>query len=248
MKYIASFSGGKDSMATIILAHEHGEPLDEIIFSEVMFDETTSGELPEHIDFIKNVCAPLFESWGYKFTILHAEKTFYDEFFHTLTRSKVENRNGKISGFPMSGRCKINAEIKVKAIKDYFKNAPQNTQYVGIAIDEPERLARLQGGKISLLEKYGLTEKDARELCEKYGLLSPIYKTASRCGCWFCPNATERELKALYANHNNLFMKLCELEKIPEKVGHVFDTRANRSINKIKSYFDIQAKQLELFS
>ena len=54
MKYIASCSGGKDSIATIILAHENKEPLDEIVFAEVMFDEETSGELPEHIDFIKN--------------------------------------------------------------------------------------------------------------------------------------------------------------------------------------------------
>ena len=66
MKYIASFSGGKDSAATIILAHLHNEPLDEIIFSEVMFDENTSGEYPAQIDFIKNTCAPLFEKWGYK--------------------------------------------------------------------------------------------------------------------------------------------------------------------------------------
>lgn len=53
MKHIASFSGGKDSAATIILAHEHGDPLDQIIFAEVMFDQEISGELPEHIDFIK---------------------------------------------------------------------------------------------------------------------------------------------------------------------------------------------------
>lgn len=26
-KYIASFSGGKDSTATVILAHEHNEPI-----------------------------------------------------------------------------------------------------------------------------------------------------------------------------------------------------------------------------
>lgn len=31
-KHIASFSGGKDSAATVILAHEHGDPLDTIIF------------------------------------------------------------------------------------------------------------------------------------------------------------------------------------------------------------------------
>ncbi len=42
MKYIASWSGGKDSTASIILAHEHNEPLDLIIFSEVMFDKNVS--------------------------------------------------------------------------------------------------------------------------------------------------------------------------------------------------------------
>lgn len=77
MKYIASWSGGKDSTASIILAHENNEPLDLIIFSEVMFDEHTSGELPEHIDFIKNKCIPLFESWGgYETKILHADLTY----------------------------------------------------------------------------------------------------------------------------------------------------------------------------
>ena len=47
-RYIASFSGGKDSVATIILAKENKELLDTIIFSEVMFDKDVSGELPEH--------------------------------------------------------------------------------------------------------------------------------------------------------------------------------------------------------
>lgn len=44
MEYIASFSGGKDSTATIILAHENKEPLDLILFCEVMFDDEISGE------------------------------------------------------------------------------------------------------------------------------------------------------------------------------------------------------------
>ncbi len=66
--YIANWSGGKDSTASIILAHEHGEPLDLIIFSEVMFDKEISGEPPEQIDFIKNTAIPVFESWGYKVT------------------------------------------------------------------------------------------------------------------------------------------------------------------------------------
>lgn len=81
MKYIASFSGGKDSAATIILAHENNEPLDEVIFSEVMYSETVSGELPEHIEFVKNVAFPLFESWGYRTKILHSNKTYLDCLF-----------------------------------------------------------------------------------------------------------------------------------------------------------------------
>ena len=51
-KYVASCSGGKDSVATLLLAAQHNEPLDEAVFSEVMFDKDTSGEVPEHRDFI----------------------------------------------------------------------------------------------------------------------------------------------------------------------------------------------------
>ena len=84
MKYIASWSGGKDSTASIILAHEHNEPLDLIIFSEVMFDENISGELPEHIDFIKNKAIPVFESWGYEVKILRAKKHIWTVFITKL--------------------------------------------------------------------------------------------------------------------------------------------------------------------
>lgn len=179
-------------MATIILAHEHNEPLDLIIFSEVMFDENTSGELPEHIKFIKEKCIPLFASWGYKTEILHSDVNYMDCFNHILTRSKVAERNGKKQGFPMSGRCAINSRCKTKPINDFFKakDPEQVTQYIGIAIDEPKRLERLRDKKptrISLLEKYGYTEKMAFELCEKYGLLSPIYDFAPRGGVLVLP-------------------------------------------------------------
>ena len=46
-KHVASCSFGKDSIATILLALEHSEPLDEAVYCEVMFDDDTSGEVPE---------------------------------------------------------------------------------------------------------------------------------------------------------------------------------------------------------
>ena len=62
MRFVASWSGGKDSTASIILAHEHNEPLDAIVFSEVMFDlkNKISGENPRHIKFIRETAKPLF--------------------------------------------------------------------------------------------------------------------------------------------------------------------------------------------
>ena len=52
MRYLASCSFGKDSLAAILLAKRHGEPLDEAVYCEVMFDKTISGEVPEHRNFI----------------------------------------------------------------------------------------------------------------------------------------------------------------------------------------------------
>lgn len=182
MKYIANWSGGKDSTANIILAHEYGEPLDLIIFSEVMFDEDISGELPEHIEFIRERCIPLFESWGYKVQILRAELTYMDIFMRKPSRGKHYG-SGMITGFPMVGKCQINRSIKVKPIQDYLNTLSEEfVQYIGLAVDEPVRLDRMAKlkNKVSLMEKYGYTEDMAYVLCREYDLLSPIYSFAPR--------------------------------------------------------------------
>lgn len=252
MEYIASFSGGKDSTATIILAHEHNEPLDKIIFSEVMFDKNISGELPEHIDFILNKCKPLFEGWGYEVKILHSEYTYMDCFNHITTRSRKPERNGKRNGFPMAGRCIINDRCKIKPIKDFIKtkDPKQITQYLGIAIDEPKRLERLKDEKtirISLLEKYRYTEKMAYELCEKYNLLSTTYDFAPRGGCWFCPNARYCELKHLRTYHRDLWQKLLDLEKEPDLIGNIWNTLQKRSMADNEEKFRLEDAQMTIF-
>lgn len=80
--HICSWSGGKDSMATILLALEHNEPLDRVVFAEVMFDHEKgiSGEIPEHIDWIYNVAIPKLAEMGVKVDIVRAKKD-YKSFF-----------------------------------------------------------------------------------------------------------------------------------------------------------------------
>lgn len=237
MKYIASWSGGKDSTASIILAHEHNEPLDLIIFSEVMFDKDISGELPEHVDFIKNKCIPLFESWGYETKILHADLTYMDLFLRQPVRGKRFG-TGMISGFPMSGKCAINRDCKVGPIRRFLKSIDyEYTQYIGIAIDEPDRLARLGENSISLLSKYHCTERYALNLCKKYDLLSPVYSFSRRGGCWFCPNAMYGELKNLRYCHTELWCRLLELENAPNLIGDKWNTLKQITLHQWEAYF-----------
>lgn len=249
MKYIASWSGGKDSTASIILAHEHNEPLDLIIFSEVMFDENISGEHPEHIDFIKNRAIPVFENWGYKVTILHAKMNYMDIFMREPTRGKYFG-TGKKTGFPMSGKCQINRSVKILPIKTFLKLIEEPfTQYIGIAIDEPVRMERIvnEGNKVSLLSKYGYTEKMAFGLCEKYDLLSPIYKFSPRGGCWFCPNAKYEELKHLRTNHPDLWEKLLELENTQDLIGNMWNSLTKTRIHDWEERFYWEERQMNIF-
>jgi 3'-phosphoadenosine 5'-phosphosulfate sulfotransferase (PAPS reductase)/FAD synthetase len=91
--------------------------------------------------------------------------------------------------------------------------SPDTVSYVGIAEDEPKRLARLDGVKnVSLLAKYGTTEVDAYKLCQDHKLLSPIYTHCRRNGCWFCPNASDSELLHMVTKHPEIFDRLIEWE------------------------------------
>lgn len=249
MKYIASWSGGKDSTASIILAHEHNEPLDLIIFSEVMFDENISGELPEHIDFVKNKAIPVFESWGYKTEILRSDKTYIDCFFRETSKGKFFG-TGKRAGFPMVGKCVVNRECKMRQIRKFWKKIEDDfNQYIGIAIDEPVRMERVvkSGNQTSLLKKYHYTEQMAFDLCKKYNLLSPIYDFAPRGGCWFCPNARHAELKHLRTNHPDLWNKLLELEKETDLIGNMWNTMTKTRIHDWEERLYWEERQMSIF-
>ena len=95
-------------------------------------------------------------------------------------------------------------------------------QYVGIAKDEPKRLARLKGNQVSLLDKYGYTEAMAMEICKKYGLLSPIYENGTRGGCWFCMNAKLPQFIRMRRDHGEMWEQLRELSKTPNLCSYGF--------------------------
>ena len=79
-------------------------------------------------------------------------------------------------------------------------------EYVGIAVDEPARLERVlkTDNASAPLADFGITEEMAFKMCQEHYLLSPIYKTQKRSGCWFCHNARLDEMRDLWRNYPEL--------------------------------------------
>ena len=250
-KYIASCSFGKDSIATILLALENGEPLDRVVFAEVMFDHERgiSGEIPEHIEWIYNTAIPKLEGMGVKVDVVRAKKD-YKWFFKegVITKGKWK---GFYYGFPIGAHCVVNRECKSRLILRYYKQFEgyEVCQYVGIASDERLRLKRLGKNQISLLDKYGYTEQMALDLCRRKGLLSPIYKTETRGGCWFCPNAKLNGFISIRKRHPELWNELRELSKSPNLCSYGF--KYGKTLQQVEREMDelgfFNKHQLKLF-
>jgi len=237
-------------MASLILALEHKEPLDEVVYCEVMFDRRTSGEVPEHRHFVYDTAIPFLKGEGVPVHVVKSEKTFVGQFQH---RIGGDGRNaGKIWSWPLCGRCYVQRDLKVRPM-DAWKRAnwsgDEVVQYLGFSDDETNRIAKMNGYRypaVSLLAKYGVTESGAMELCRKYSLLSPIYEFAPRNGCFFCPNAKWEELRHLYDHHPSLWGRLLKLQALPEKATERF-TRELR-FDEIDAMFRMEDAQLDLLS
>ena len=240
MKRYLSWSGGKDSTASIIVCYEKGIPLDGIVMAEVMFDHKRgiSGENPRHIEWVYNTAIPIIEKQlGYKVIIVKSESDYVQEFYHVVTKSKHPERNGKHQGFFLGGMCLGNSKLKMQPLRKFFKEAGKCEQIVGVAADEPTRLARLGINKRSVLSEFGIPEfsifeADTYKICNKYNLLSPIYGSKTRGGCWFCPNQSEREFADLKKHYPHLWNEL--------KIMSLTDNLKTHNFKYGKTFADVE--------
>ena len=153
----------------------------------------------------------------------------------TNSLDAVARIGGGITGFPYQRGAWCNTKLKVRAMQSIFsasqsfgdngvpatsngefsqsslaQGAKKNiVQYLGIAADEPERIARHQkpGFMLPLVE-IGWDEAYCRQICEENDLLSPIYTDSARGGCWFCHNQGVDQLRLLRKTYPDLWALL----------------------------------------
>ena len=233
MKYIASCSFGKDSLAAIIECERRGIHIDKALYCRIMFDAETSAELPEHEEFIHCKAIPLLQSrYGIETEIVQADVSYCDCFWRQFKRSKKYGK-GAIWGFPCLTAPWCNTYLKVNVLNKWAKSAGEHTQILGIAADETRRIShKTNQGKFLPLVDWGITEAECFNICRKEGMLSPAYnKGRKRLGCWFCHNQRISELRRLRSGHPELWAKMLVLDKAslvrftPDKTLADFDRR-----------------------
>lgn len=223
MRYIASISYGKDSLAQLEVIHQHGLPLTDIVTADIMATPEIPAYLPEVAEFRERMDKEIKARYGIPVTHIRAEKSFLEVFRRERTaRSKYEG----IYGWPKVTRGRwCSKYLKIVPIRNYFKNI-DCVEWIGIAVDEPARHGQLNERKRSALVEYNITEAEAMQICEDLGWVSPTYLHSGRDGCWFCPCQGLDQLRRLYNEFPEYWQMMKEWDKETNtrfQINHVLD-------------------------
>lgn len=228
MKYIASVSFGKDSLAMLLLLIAKKYPLDEVVF----FD---TGKEYKAIYDTRDKVLPLLREKEIKYTELHPKMTFDYKMFDKPVCKRGTTTVHKYGYGWCGGTCRWGTTEKLQAIEKYCKGS---YEYVGIAADETQRLIKeRKGNKLFPLADWNLTERDCRRYCYHKGFIwkengIELYRILKRVSCWCCRNKNLKELKNIYIHLPEYWQKLKDIQsRLPEPMK-----------GKGKSVFELEEK------
>lgn len=188
MKYIASCSFGKDSLAMVLMLIERGLPLDEVVFYD------TGMEFQAIYD-LRDDMLPIFQQHGIKYTTLYPDNPF----LYDMLERPVKGRERRGYGW-CGGLCRWGTTCKLRTIDQYAERQGAKV-YVGIAADETPRLQKERKPyKLFPLAEFGMTEADCLQYCYSAGYFwlegsIRLYDILDRVSCWCCCNKNLKELK-----------------------------------------------------
>lgn len=208
VKYIASCSFGKDSLAMVLKLIETNSPLDEVVFYD------TGAEFQAIYD-IRDKMLPLFTELGIKYAELKPEESFFYKMFEKPVCKRGTNIIHQYGYSWCGGVCRWGTTEKIKALEKYCEGS---VEYVGLAVDELCRLEKeRKGNKVFPLANWGMTEADCLLYCRKQGVSwdeegVDLYEILDRVSCWCCANKNKKELYNIYKYLPQYWRQLKELQ------------------------------------
>lgn len=194
---------------------EEKMPLDEVIFFDTGMEFNS---IYNNRDKLRKV---LIEN-GIQYTELRDKENFY---YKMLVRP-VKYKNPQDKDYPYhygyewcGGKCRWGTQGKLTAIKKHYKETYSDElvyEYIGIALDEPDRI-KDDPMKLYPLIEWGMTEEDCLQYCYQHGYNwnedgVELYNILDRVSCWCCQNKNLKELKNIYTYLPNYWQMLRGLQ------------------------------------
>lgn len=144
------------------------------------------------------------------------------------------------------GQCRWGTSIKKQLINKFVREVKGHknvVEYIGIALDEPQRIKREDKRNLEYpLYEWRIKEDQALEYCYAQGYSwGGLYNHLDRVSCYCCRNKNLKELKYIYKFRKDLWI---ELKKYEEKFGQM---KRGHSLEELESRYDRQDLQLTLF-
>lgn len=226
MKYVASVSMGKDSIAMFYLILEKKYPLTHVVYYDTGVDFKCIHSISEKIE---QECKIL----DIEFVRLYSSSPF----LYDMLDKPVKNRTDGTKGYSWcGGTSRWGTSKKTSAINKYLASLHDSiTEYIGIAFDESHRM-KFSGRyrfRYPLIENR-FTEKMCLQYCRNKGITweengIDLYEILDRISCWCCSNKNTKELRNIYHYLPEYWKNLVDLE-----------SKTHKTIKKGKSIFDFE--------
>lgn len=211
MKYVVSWSGGKDSTYMLYELLHRGYPVDEVVCCDTII------EFPDMYVHQKKVVDDITKVYpDLKFTFLRPEHDFeYYMFEYEKKRGKYAGSKGLGWQNPNFIWCR--SYLKLRVIERYLRSQYENDccSYIGIAYDEIDRydFDYLDKSKVYPLIQWKVTELEALHACYDLGYdWNGLYQHFFRVSCWCCPLQSIKDLYCLYTYYPDLWSRLREYD------------------------------------
>lgn len=212
VKYIATISGGKDSVTMCDLLLKNNYPVDYIIFND------TLDEFDDMYEYLEKIKTYFLDRYGKKIITTIPIRNFKDSVLRKVYRSKTESRNGQYVGLPVASgeaMCHLRKTLKMNPFDKWVRKNLKGIDYrvyVGFTIDESDR-AKDDGVSIyPLIDYFNMSEVDCKKYIVSNEMENTLYRFFNRTGCSKCPYKTERDWYQIYHNFKKVWNEAIAIE------------------------------------